>query len=77
MEMPSASDFRTLLDVKKSDIIPVCAMSQSSSADQRLLDQCHKHKVISEIEAANRIAAYLDVDQRDRGGCTKVEEVEG
>ena len=31
----------------------------------RLLDQCHKHKVISEIEAANRIAAYLDVDFKE------------
>ena len=65
MEMPSASVFRSLLDVKESDIIPVCAMSQSSSADQRLLDQCHKHKVISEIEAANQIAAYLDVDFKE------------
>ena len=81
MEVPSASvyravlsgDFKSLLDVKESDIIPflpalvrfaLCRCPQQTSgswSNARIV----AHKIISEIEAANRIAAYLDVDFKE------------
>ena len=78
MEVPSASvfravlsgDFKALLDVKQSDIIPfllvlvrfaLCKPSQPVGYNSWSNARKVAHKVVSEIEAANQIVAYLDV----------------
>jgi len=82
MEVPSASvfravlsgDFKSLLDVKESDITPflpalvrfaLCRSPPQQTSGSWTNARIVAHKIISEIEAANQIAAYLDVDFKE------------
>lgn len=82
MEVPSASvfravlsgDFKALLNVKQSDIIPFLpvlvrfALSKPSHpVGYNSWSNARKvaHKIVSEIEAANQIAAYLNVEFKE------------
>lgn len=82
MDVPSASvfravlsgDFKALLNVKQSDIIPflpvlvrfaLCKASQPVGYNPWSNARKVAHKIISEIEAANQIAAYLDVEFKE------------
>jgi len=85
MEVPSApvfrailsGDFKSLLHVKESDIIPflpalvrfaLCRCPpQQTICESNSWSNARKvaHKIISEIEAANQVAAYLDVDFKE------------
>ena len=82
MEVPSASvfravlsgDFKSLLHVKESDIVPflpalvrfaLCCSPPQQTSGSWTNARIVAHKIISEIEAANQIAAYLDVDFKE------------
>lgn len=69
-----SGDFKALLNVRQSDIIPflpvlvrfaLCKTSQPVGYNSWSNARKVAHKIISEIEAANQIAAYLDVEFKE------------
>ena len=69
-----SGDFKALLNVKQSDIVPflpilvrfaLCKASQPIGHNSWSNARKVAHRIISEIEAANKIAAYLDVDFKE------------